>query len=183
MVRTVDGALESWENTTMIRAHKMLLGATAVALFGLNPLESDASLRFRTDGIGCMPTGLTTVNAIASSGLEILGASGARGVSCPIPTGPGLVDLGDGSGHPLATVRMRFHNPSVGELVTHLFVHDYDSADGCDCGASVKTSSGYFQRTMTFDCGSCAFEPEWAANVFIFHENDGLKIKLFSVYD
>jgi len=97
------------------------------------------------------------------------GAAGGVGVRCSVPIGPQLVDLGDGSGNKLASVQIRFlHGGPIANVATSIDLRDYNSGSMCTCGftsAPTPAATTFFTRTMTFNCGACAFGTDWSINL------------------
>ena len=180
--------LKTWTTTNGL---KVVLGLTAFTLAMGVADSAPASLRYRVSGSGCIPwTNTTNYTVRANAGFELRENSGAINadiITCAIPLGPDLVDLGDGSGHPLDQINLRLRQEDTSATVaTFIRVHDHDAASSCTCGSATGSmAAGTFaQRAMTFDCGSCAFGTDWGAAVDVIRTGAGTtQLRLVSVYD
>ena len=143
------------------------LVVVTLAIFGSTSKESDAALRYRTDAHECFP--MTDGVFIDGTGMQFQdGAAGGVGVRCSVPIGPQLVDLGDGSGNKLNQVQIRFsHGGPTANLTTSIDLRDNNSVSMCTCGVTnaPTPAATFFTRTMTFNCGACAFGTDWSINL------------------
>jgi hypothetical protein len=159
--------------------------ALTLALFGTTAGESDAGLRYRTAAHECFAQ--TEGIYVDANGLNLLnGAAGGVGVRCSIPIGPQLVDLGDGSGNLLSQVQLRFaHTGNPATVSTSIQLRDNNSWSSCTCGSTSGAATNLFTRTMTFNCGACAFGTDWSINVtaFTFGSVGTTTLKQLSVFD
>lgn len=152
------------------------------------PVSAPASTRWRADGNACQTQGANLkFLSYSSLGLEIGKTGNRMGAYCAIPTGPGLIDLGDGS-NTIDQVNVRVAQElTSGSVWTALNVHDINSASVCGCGQTSGTiaAGGYSNRKMTFDCGACSYDMDWAVavNVDKYSPDGEMLIKLISVYD
>jgi len=163
----------------------------AVVLAALTlPDSASASLRWRVDGHVCRGWNEDTyLGQNGAAGPELRETSwdpDADALTCAIPIGPATVDLGDGS-HMLDQVNIRMqHIEAATWVATRLVVHDHDSPSLCTCGHTneVMDDGEFDQREMPFDCGTCSYDPSWAASLHISRTGEGRTwIRLISVYD
>ena len=152
------------------------------------PHSAQTATRWRTDGNACRPR-YTEFTAFPTLGLLLGYSSAVKGATCAIPTGPRLVDLGDGN-NTIAQVNVRIGQETASATVrTYLQVHDIETSSSCTCGQTSGTmAAGTFSnRKMSFDCGTCSYDEDWAVVVHIEQSgaNDEAEtmIKLISVYD
>jgi len=144
------------------------LVVVTLAIFGSTSKESDAALRYRTDAHECFP--MTDGVWIDGTGMHMTdGAAGGVAVRCSLPIGPGIVDLGDGSGNRLTQVQIRFlHGGPIANISTSIDLRDNNTGSMCTCGttsAPTPAATTFFTRTMNFNCGSCAFGTDWSINL------------------
>jgi hypothetical protein len=161
--------------------------STLIAGVAIPHSAQTASLRWRADGNVCQARAPFT--SFAPLGLLLGAASQGRSAYCAIPTGPGLVDLGDGN-NTIAEVNVRLgQEVAAATVATLLKVHDVDTTSWCGCGqTSGSMAAGAFSnRKMSFDCESCSYDEDWAVVLRVEREGndeDGeTMIKLISVYD
>jgi hypothetical protein len=167
--------------------NKAMLGILAAIAGVALPVSAPAGLRFRADGNACSTwKGHTKFTAYSSLGLKIVDGS-SEAVTCAVPTGASLVDLGDG-GHPIDSVGVRLRQEGASATVaTQLIVHDNNSDSACTCGqtSAVINAGSYSSRSMSFDCGSCSYAADWALTVSVNRDGQpgDTLVKLISVYD
>lgn len=154
------------------------------------PDSASAGLRYRADGHICRAWNTDTVaEQGAGLGLQIKESPDddlSDAVTCAIPTGVGLVDLGENT-NMLAQINVRVAQEDVATNVsTYLIAHDFDSASACTCGHTFEAMNpgSFSQRSMPFDCGSCSYDEAWAVSLHISRTGGGnTLVKLISVYD
>ena len=152
------------------------------------PEDAPAELRWRTDGNACIErTDSTDFTSYSGQGLRIEDGSFAE-ATCPIPVGASLVDLGDGSGHPIDKINVRVGREGTSAIVNgRVIVHDYDSTSSCMCGQANKyiTAGNHDLLVIPFDCGACSYGTNWVMNAHIAKTGQSgyTLIKLISVYD
>ena len=163
----------------------------AVALACLTlPDSAGADLRWRADGHVCRPWNQDTLaEPGARKGLlikENLDHNTMDTVSCSIPTGVYLVDLGE-TNHMLGQVNVRLGQEELqATITTQVHAHDFDSASYCNCGHTIglMLPGAYSLRTMPFDCGGCLYDEAWAVSLGVIRSGKGTTaVKLIIVYD
>ena len=169
------------------------LTATVFGLVGANPGSSVAANRMRLDGNVCVPTSYGSSGSGAPwsiavpwvDGLRIAPTVANQGALCAIPTGPSLVDLGDGS-HPLTQVNAWVHHSGTATIQGEIILHDLDHASSCSCGSATNTTNNNHKwLAMNFDCGSCQYDTNWPVLAHVKNVSGGgvLTIKRIAVQD
>jgi hypothetical protein len=167
---------------------KLALGAAVV--IAASSAAAVGPVLYRVTGNACLPLNNQTAwIAKASTGLEInesTADSTADTVVCPIPTAPGIIELGGAGEAAIAQVTIRFRQGGLAAAIgTTVRAHDYDSNNFCTCGSTTLTvpAATYAAHAMPFDCGSCSPSSTWSLTAEVARSGAGSTlVKQIAVY-